>query len=137
MNSQSMPVTAIIPTRNEERNLPACLAALVGFTDVIVVDSGSTDGTQEIARRAGAKLVQFEWKGGFPKKRNWMLLNYSFRTRWVLFVDADERITCEFRNRLARISAVSPGLAVAQHSEKDERCLMVLQPVKSPDSHAN
>jgi glycosyltransferase involved in cell wall biosynthesis len=101
MNSQSMPVTAIIPTRNEARNLPTCLAALVGFTDVIVVDSGSTDGTQEIARCAGAKVVQFEWKGGFPKKRNWMLLNYSFRTPWVLFVDADERITCEFRNEMA------------------------------------
>jgi len=99
--SRAMPVTAVIPTRNEAKNLPDCLAALVGLAEVVVVDSGSTDGTQEIAKRAGAKLVQFEWKGGFPKKRNWVLLNYPFKTSWVLFVDADERLTKEFRKEMA------------------------------------
>jgi glycosyltransferase involved in cell wall biosynthesis len=100
-----IPVTVVIPVKNEEKNLPACVAKLTPFTEVLVVDSGSTDRTREIAKAAEAKVVPFTWQGGFPKKRNWVLLNYKFATPWVLFLDADEHLTNEFLQELsAKIS---------------------------------
>lgn len=85
-----IPATVVVPVRNEERNLPLCLERLSRFQSVVVVDSNSSDATPEIARRFGASLIQFEWNGRFPKKRNWVLLNHAFETDWVLFLDADE-----------------------------------------------
>jgi glycosyltransferase involved in cell wall biosynthesis len=91
-----LPVTVVIPVKNAERNLRACLAELDAFLEVVVVDSHSSDATEAIARQAGAKVVQFSWNGSFPKKRNWVLQTYSFRTAWALFLDADEIVTPEF-----------------------------------------
>ncbi len=87
---QALPVSVCIPVRNEEANLAACLARLVDFAEVVVVDSQSTDRTADIAREAGATLLQFSWDGKFPKKRNWALRNHRFANPWVLFLDADE-----------------------------------------------
>ena len=99
----SLPVTVVIPARNEEANLPSCLAALGShFQEIVVVDSGSEDQTKEIAAAAGAKVLDFQWDGRFPKKRNWALRHHDFRTPWVLFLDADERVTPEFVEELAR-----------------------------------
>jgi len=83
----------VVPVKNEARNLPSCLATLSGFAHVVVVDSSSTDDTVTIARNAGAEVIDFRWPGGFPKKRNWVLQTYVFKTDWVLFLDADERLT--------------------------------------------
>jgi glycosyltransferase involved in cell wall biosynthesis len=98
-----LPVSVCIPVRNEEANLPDCLAALTDFDEIVVVDSGSTDRTLEIAKTAGASIVQFQWNGMFPKKRNWALANYRFRHPWILFLDADERMTPEFVAELRSI----------------------------------
>lgn len=87
-----LPITVVIPVKNEEKNLPFCLAQLDEFEAVWVVDSGSEDATCAIAAEHGARVLQFAWKGGYPKKRNWVLLNQSFDTEWVLFLDADERV---------------------------------------------
>lgn len=104
-----IPVTVMIPVLNEELNLPACLAALGdAFEMVLVVDSGSTDRTGEIADAGGVEVVQFKWDGAFPKKRNWTLRNYSFRTPWVLFLDADERVTPAFIDELRRTLPDTP-----------------------------
>lgn len=91
-----IPVTVVVPIKNEALNLPKCLERLTDFEEVVVVDSGSTDESPEIARRYGAVFVDFKWNGQFPKKRNWMLRNYQFHTEWVLFLDADEQLTPEF-----------------------------------------
>jgi glycosyltransferase involved in cell wall biosynthesis len=91
-----LPVSVVVPVKNEERNLGRCLAALTRFSEVIVVDSGSTDATPQIARNHGATLLQFVWDGAFPKKRNWVLLNHRFATDWVLFLDADEIVSEAF-----------------------------------------
>lgn len=99
----SLPVTVVVPVKNEERNLPECLSRLTGFTRVVVVDSGSVDATQEIARQYGAEVVDFKWNGKFPKKRNWYLRHYRIDTPWVLFVDADEFLTSEFKFELERV----------------------------------
>ena len=63
---------------------------------ILVVDSGSTDETKQIAHELGAEVLNFEWDGKFPKKRNWILRNYDFKTEWVLFLDADEFINDAF-----------------------------------------
>jgi glycosyltransferase involved in cell wall biosynthesis len=98
-------VTVVVPVKNEEKNLPACLAKLRSFAEVLVVDSSSTDRTREISESAGAKVINFVWQGGFPKKRNWVLLNYKFKTPWVLFLDADEHLTDAFLHEIStRIS---------------------------------
>ena len=95
-----IPVTVVIPVRNEEINLPRCLAALQRFAEIIVVDSGSTDRTEAIARTAGAQVLQFTWDGQYPKKRNWVLINHQLSNPWVLFLDADEFVTSEFCDAL-------------------------------------
>ena len=101
-NSNKVPLTIVIPIRNEAANLPHCLNQLGEFAEVWVVDSGSTDNSLEIARQYEAKVLQFKWNGRFPKKRNWCLRNYHFSTEWVLFLDADEYLTPEFRKEITQ-----------------------------------
>ena len=93
-------LTIVVPVKNEERNLPGCLENVKPFKHVVIVDSGSTDRTLQIAAEYGREVVQFKWNGEFPKKRNWVLRNYKFETTWVMFLDADERITPEFCKEL-------------------------------------
>lgn len=95
-----IPVTVVIPVKNEERNLPSCLKRLKDFSEVWVVDSQSTDRTCEIAAIYGARIIDFVWSGAFPKKRNWVLLNERFATPWVLFLDADEQVSPAFVQEL-------------------------------------
>jgi len=102
-----LPISVCIPVRNEEAMLPACLDALAGaFDDVVVVDSRSTDATCSIAAEKGASVAHFEWDGRFPKKRNWALRNISFRHPWILFLDADEILTPAF---IAEVRRTLPG----------------------------
>ncbi len=93
MNNLSNILTIVVPVKNEKLNLPGCLENIKEFQHVIVVDSGSSDSTLDIAAKYGREVVQFNWNGQFPKKRNWVLRNYRFETPWVMFLDADERIT--------------------------------------------
>ena len=89
--------------RNEEANLPACLRSVRGFGQVIVVDSGSTDRTAEISAAHGAGLHQFQYAGGWPKKRQWAMESVPIRHPWTLLLDADERVTPALRRELAGI----------------------------------
>jgi glycosyltransferase involved in cell wall biosynthesis len=88
-------ISVLIPVRNEAANIAACLDSVRWADEVVVVDSGSTDGTIELAEKNGAKVVQFRWNGKFPKKKNWALENVPWKNEWVLILDADERITPE------------------------------------------
>jgi glycosyltransferase involved in cell wall biosynthesis len=96
-----IPITVVVPVKNEERNLPRCLASLSHFAEVIVVDSGSTDRTRDLAREAGTKVVEFRWDGRYPKKRNWVLLTQRLANPWVLFLDADEVVDDRFCDEVA------------------------------------
>lgn len=103
--SPPLDLTIVIPTRDEESNLPGCLEA-IGHdlaAHVMVLDSGSTDRTQEIAQQWGAEFIRFEWNGKFPKKRNWFLRNHTPTTKWVLFLDADEYLTESFKAEARRM----------------------------------
>jgi glycosyltransferase involved in cell wall biosynthesis len=87
------PISVLIPAKNEAANLAACLGSVAWCDDVVVVDSGSTDGTPDIARMGGARVVDFKWDGKFPKKKNWALANVPWKNEWVFIIDADERVT--------------------------------------------
>ena len=58
------------------------------------------DRTRANSEAAQAKVIDFNWQGDSPKKRNWVLLNYTFTTPWVLFLDADEKLTDNFLPRI-------------------------------------
>jgi glycosyltransferase involved in cell wall biosynthesis len=85
-----VPVSILIPIKNEASNLPRCLRSVAWADEIIVVDSQSTDGSQVIAESHGAKVVQFAFNGTWPKKKNWALDNIPFRNEWVFILDADE-----------------------------------------------
>lgn len=85
-----VPVSILIPVKNEAANLPRCLKSVAWADEVFVVDSNSTDRTPEIVAEHGAVLVQFDYRGGWPKKKNWSLENLPFRNEWVFILDADE-----------------------------------------------
>ncbi len=97
-----LPITAIILTKNEMRNLPACLESVKGrVASIVVVDSGSTDGTIELAKTAGATVLHRPWTS-YGDQFQWALDNAPISTPWVLCVDADERWTAEGFEVLAR-----------------------------------
>lgn len=87
---KTLPVTVLLAAKNEAVNLPRCLAALGPAQRVVVLDSHSTDATAEIARVHGAEVVQFDYRGGYPKKRQWALDRLPIDTPWIFLLDADE-----------------------------------------------
>lgn len=88
------PLTAIILTQNEAANIEACLACLDWVDDLVLVDSGSIDDTVPLARKARPDLRVFEHPfQDFGDQRNWALDHTQSQHDWILFVDADERIT--------------------------------------------
>ncbi len=101
-------VDVLIITHNERLNLPHCLRSLEGWVGRIhVVDSGSTDGTQEIARKAGAEVVHHAWEG-YAGQRNWAMDNLTFDAPWTLILDADEVITEDLKARILEIVNKDP-----------------------------
>lgn len=105
-----IPVTVVIPTRNEARHLARCLEAIRRFSEVYVVDSQSTDSTVEIARAFGAKVEQFHYHGGWPKKRQWALDSLPIENEWVLLLDADEILTAELADEIP-VAIRNPNLS--------------------------
>ena len=101
--SEKIPVSVLIPAKNEESNLPACLESVARADEVFVVDSQSSDRSIEISTNYGANVVQFYFNGRWPKKKNWSLDNLPFRNQWVLIVDCDERITPELWDEIATV----------------------------------
>lgn len=97
-----LPVSVIIPVRNEAHNLNRCLESLRAAGEVYVVDSQSSDNTAEIAQSFGAQIVQFHYSGGWPKKRQWALDTLPLAYDWVLLLDADESLTPELFDEMRR-----------------------------------
>ena len=100
-----LPLSVVIAVRNEAHNLPRCLDALRNCGEVYVIDSNSTDDTCAIAASRGAKVVQFDYRGGWPKKRQWALDTLTLANDWVLLLDADEVMTPELEAEIGRAIA--------------------------------
>ena len=89
-------ISVLILTRNEENNLPYCLASVRWSDDIHVLDSMSTDGTSAIATAAGATLTQRPFDN-WASHQNWALQNLPFKHPWVFYLDADELATPELQ----------------------------------------
>jgi glycosyltransferase involved in cell wall biosynthesis len=100
-------LSSIVITLNEEHNIAECLAS-VGFSDeIIVIDSGSTDRTVQLAQAAGAKVISSSGWPGFGPQKN-IALSHATKP-WVLSIDADERVTPALREEIER--TIAPGSA--------------------------
>jgi glycosyltransferase involved in cell wall biosynthesis len=93
-------LSVLVPTLNERANLSDCLRSVCWADEIVVVDSGSADGTRELARHCSARLVDFNWNRTLPKKKNWALENVEWKNEWVLILDADERITPDLASEI-------------------------------------
>jgi glycosyltransferase involved in cell wall biosynthesis len=87
-----LPVTVIVAVKNEAANIARCLRSLSPAQKIYVIDSQSSDDTATISAREGAEVVQFEYRGGYPKKRQWALDRLPIDTQWIMVVDADETL---------------------------------------------
>lgn len=92
-------ISVLILTKNEEQDLPSCLASVSWCDDVHVFDSYSDDRTTEIAITAGAKITQRKFDN-WSAHQNWGLANIDFKYSWVLYIDADERVSESLYNAL-------------------------------------
>lgn len=108
LNFMSIPVSVLITTKNEEVALPACLAALEEFDEIVVVDTPGTNNTAAIALEKGARVTPFVWTGAYPKKRQWCLDRLELRHDWIFFVDADEIVPPALAAEIAALFAAGP-----------------------------
>lgn len=104
-------VSVLILTKNEEKDLPGCLASVSWCDDIHVFDSVSTDRTVGIAHQAGATVTQHPFDN-WAAHQNWGLANIPFKHPWVFYLDADERVTPELV-RTVCAAAANPGDCVA------------------------
>lgn len=98
----STPVSAVLMVKNERDRLVDALDSVAWAGDVVVADTGSTDGTQDLARGRGARVVEIPWEG-FVRSRNRALA--EARHDWVLALDADERVSPELRDAILAVLA--------------------------------
>ncbi len=92
-------VSILILTKNEEQDLPGCLQSVTWSDDVHVFDSFSDDKTIEIAESFGAKITQRKFDN-WSAHQNWGLANIQFKNEWVLYIDADERVSDSLKNAI-------------------------------------
>lgn len=91
---KKIPISVVIVTKNARHQIEACLKPLRDFDEILVVDSHSTDGTKEKCLRVkGIEVIDYQWNGQYPKKRQWILNHVSLKNDWVLWIDADEIVT--------------------------------------------
>jgi glycosyltransferase involved in cell wall biosynthesis len=109
--TDKVPVSVIVPIKNEAANLPRCLGCVQWADEIFAVDSQSADDSAEIATRHGAKVVQFHFNGTWPKKKNWALENLPFKNEWVLILDADEVLPVEAETEIANAIANAGKIA--------------------------
>jgi glycosyltransferase involved in cell wall biosynthesis len=108
MTSAKLPLSVAIITKNEEERLPECLASVFFAAEIVVVDSGSTDRTVEIAREFGAAVHVEPWQGFGRQKQ---LAIDRCRHDWVLVLDADERVSPEAQAEIREVLATGSSVA--------------------------
>ena len=95
-------ITAIILTKNEEKNIKECIQSIIGFAKrIVVIDSGSDDNTTDIAKEMGADIYIHPFEN-YARQFNWGIDNANITTKWTLRIDADERFTPELCARLEK-----------------------------------
>lgn len=97
---QKSKLSVVVITRNEEVHLPDCLKTVKWAEEIIVVDSGSSDKTVEVAKGLGARVIEHK-EGGFSDWRNRGLS--EVRGEWILYIDADERVSNDLRHEIESV----------------------------------
>lgn len=113
-------LSVILITRNEQANISACLAGLAFADEIIVVDNGSTDNTVQMARDAGATVVQVDDWPGFGPQKNRALDRAT--GDWVFSIDADERVSPELARELQAVMAGNAPFDTWEVSRLTEFC---------------
>lgn len=104
-----VPISFVILTFNEERNIEECLKSIYNWAgEIFIVDSYSTDNTLEIARKYTDKIYQHSFEN-YGKQRNWTQKSLPITYEWIFHLDADERVTPELSNELRGILANLPN----------------------------
>lgn len=111
-------ISIMVMTKNEEMNLPGCLASIAWCDDIHLYDSYSTDNTVAIAQAAGAHITQRHFDN-WSAHQNWGLRNIPFKHEWVFYIDADERMTKELADNLLTISQTSSPHAAYRLQRRD------------------
>jgi len=89
-NEIMIPALVLMLTKNEDCNIRECIESVKQFSEVLVIDSNSSDSMKEIANFLGIGVIEFEWNSQYPKKRHWTLDQVSIKDKLLLFLDADE-----------------------------------------------
>ena len=100
-----MKISATIITYNEERNLPRAIESLRCADEIVVVDSGSSDRTVEIAAKLGARVIESPWPG-YAKQKN--VAAESAQYDWILSIDADESLSEALEGEIWRLKKTGP-----------------------------
>ena len=100
-------IDVMIPTFNEAAHIRETVENALKIGRVFVLDSISTNGTQEIARKAGAIVVEHKFEN-YSRQKNWGLDNLPFTGKWIFILDADERITPELSREIKKIAVANP-----------------------------
>ncbi len=104
-----VPLSVVVLTKNEERNLGSCLESVASWCrEILVVDSGSNDGTVKIAAHYGAVVVSHPFES-HTKQWNWALRNLPFQCEWALCLDADQQVTPELRSDIGSLLSKDAG----------------------------
>ncbi|MFV1959560.1 MAG: glycosyltransferase family 2 protein, partial [Planctomycetota bacterium] len=103
-------LSACVITKDEERNIGACLDSLAFCDEIVLVDSGSTDRTRELARHQGARVIEADWPGMVAQKNRAVL---AARHDWVFCVDADERVSPRLQASIREAFAEEEPVGVA------------------------
>lgn len=137
MMDKPLPITVTIVAKNEADRLPLALKSVAGWVErIIVIDSGSTDGTQQIAEQLGAEVVFNEWKGANPQK---CFAQGLSETDWVMMIDADEEVSAQLKAEIvAEFAHGKPGcdayrfplLAIYNFQDKPRPITVHRYPVK-------
>ena len=110
-------ISVLILTKNEEQDLPGCLNSVTWCDDVHVFDSYSEDATTDIARAAGATITQRKFDN-WSAHQNWGLANIKFKHPWVLYIDADERVSADLQASLLALPVQGDSPIVAYEIQR-------------------
>lgn len=111
-------ISVLILTRDEHRNIAACIESVAWSDDIHVLDSLSTDGTQQIAHALGAIVTERAFDN-WASHQNWALEHLPFRHGWVFYLDADERCTPELRDSMLAAVNTQSNLAAYKIQRRD------------------
>src|SRR3990172_1421015 len=96
-----MNITAVILSKNEERNIKDCIKSLKFCNEILVIDDDSTDNTKVFAKSSGAKVIARPLAGDYATQKNFALSKANYK--WVVFIDADERISDDLKEEIKKV----------------------------------